>query len=1014
MPEDVKPPVEARPGAVTLGRDDVLAEIAHYLDAAAEGRGAGMLVTGESGIGKSQVAREAMTRAKSQGFTLTVARCSAVETPPLWPWRGLGAAETRTELGDAADRRWALAELADRCLKAEGPSLLVLEDAHWADQASLDLTRLLADAAPGHPVLLMITSRDDPASLTPAIRPVLDSLPAHVRRIELTGLAEVAVAQLVAREGSDADPATLRRQTGGNPFFVLEVLRWHKVRHRGGALPPPVRNVVMQRVAHLPQTSHHVLSVAAVLGSPEPLSLLSAATGMPPDLIEESLEAAEGARLAQREGSGWAFSHDLVDEALIGSLGVQQRRNLQRDVVEALERAVEAKPELVTVYAGQLARLHREAGEPDGQERRVHWALTAARHAHANWGYEEAAALYADLLTHGGGDQTTVLLELAEAEFRCGRQDAAREHCLEAAERARAQGRPRELALAALAFGAGVLGFEVPAYDDVQAGLVDEAIASLGESERALLAALHARRSLALWQLQPGSSGAALDAQRVRDASLALTLAEQAGDVDVLLAALAADCDAHAGPDHVEHRLDVSARMLRQAQAAGRIPGQLLALRLRLVALLESGRFREADATIANYERLATRVRSAFFAWYVPLWRGMQALLAGDVDAALARAAEVGEVGSRTGSANAAILGDSLRFDALLLSGRVAETQSLIEHLRRELTASPQVRVGFSLAFLLVGDDGPARATVAGTRDPERGDVHRLSRDSEWLCCMWTVGDCALLLGDRAAAEWAYSQLEPYADHWAVDGIGAGVMGVVHHQLGRLAGVLGRTEEARDRLRHAERLYVDADARLLLATVRELIDEPDPVAAPETPHAELVRDGDLWTFHWRGATGTVRDTRGTSDLATLLGRPGVPVPAVELIAARGSTVVETDLGEVLDAKARDELRRRYLELEAEIGKAESEGSPTRLDSLVDERLAIAAALGEAYGLSGRARLAHDPAERARKAVARRIGTAIDAVERVHPALARHLRLTVRTGRVCRYEPEQPVEWTVRA
>jgi hypothetical protein len=487
--------------------------------------------------------------------------------------------------------------------------------------------------------------------------------------------------------------------------------------------------------------------------------------------------------------------------------------------------------------------------------------------------------------------------------------------------------------------------------------------------------------------------------------------------VDVLVAALAADCDAHAGPDHVERRLRTSERMLRLAQDGGLVAGEFLARRLRVVALLESGRLREADAEIGHFARLAAQVRSDFFGWYVPLWRGMQALLAGDLEVAFAKADEAATVGRRAESGNSVLLSRSLWFDASIAAGdRPADVREFVEEFRRQFAAWPQARVALALGFLLVGDDRPARSTLAGIRDPGRGDVYLLSRDSEWLGCMWVVGECALRLDDREAARWTYGRLAPYADLWVIDGIGASMVGVVHHQLGQLAKVLGRAEDAQRHLLRAEKVYVDAGAALLLAQVRELLDG-SPNGSPtdtESNSAEMIRQDQLWTLHWRGVTVTVRDTRGMADLATLLGRPGVPVPALELMAAGGQAVVEHDLGFVFDARARHEFRRRYLQIGEEISDAEPAGSRALLDRLLDERRALATALGEAYGLGGRPRLAKDPAERARKAVARRIGTAIDAIERGHPSLARHLRLAVRTGRVCRYDPEEPVDWTVRA
>jgi hypothetical protein len=149
------------------------------------------------------------------------------------------------------------------------------------------------------------------------------------------------------------------------------------------------------------------------------------------------------------------------------------------------------------------------------------------------------------------------------------------------------------------------------------------------------------------------------------------------------------------------------------------------------------------------------------------------------------------------------------------------------------------------------------------------------------------------------------------------------------------------------------------------------------------------------------------------DLAELLIRPGQSIAAVELVEAAGgpsATAVGGGLGPVLDDTARRAYRRRLDELDRDLDEAEADNDHGRVDRIRAERAMLVTELAAAVGLGGRARIAGDPGDRARKAVTMRIRAAIRTIERHDPVLARHLTNTVRTGRLCSYQPETPVRW----
>jgi hypothetical protein len=178
-----------------------------------------------------------------------------------------------------------------------------------------------------------------------------------------------------------------------------------------------------------------------------------------------------------------------------------------------------------------------------------------------------------------------------------------------------------------------------------------------------------------------------------------------------------------------------------------------------------------------------------------------------------------------------------------------------------------------------------------------------------------------------------------------------------------------------------------------------------------TGDGEFRRSGRLWQVAYAGTSAIVPDSKGMADLAAVLRDPGREVHVLDLVDGTGTArAVATDTGDTIDATARAAYRHRLTELDEELTAAEADGDLGRADRLRTEREFLAKELAGALGLGGHPRAAADPVERARKAVAMRIATALRAIEAVHRPLARHLRLAVTTGRFCSYRPENPVRW----
>jgi class 3 adenylate cyclase len=189
------------------------------------------------------------------------------------------------------------------------------------------------------------------------------------------------------------------------------------------------------------------------------------------------------------------------------------------------------------------------------------------------------------------------------------------------------------------------------------------------------------------------------------------------------------------------------------------------------------------------------------------------------------------------------------------------------------------------------------------------------------------------------------------------------------------------------------------------------------------------RDGEYWTLAYDGQVATFRDSKGLRDLARLLAAPRQELHvldlAAEATAVQGSMSVSdaqqagvgfaTRSSEALiDDRAKAAYRRRLVELQQDIDDADEMGDGERAAKVRAELDAIVDQLSSAYGIGGRARRTPDHVERARKAVTRRIREAVARIDRSHPALARHLNASLRTGTFCSYVPERDVTWVIQA
>jgi len=381
-----------------LERDHALCQLDAALRDATAGQGRIVLVSGEAGIGKTSLI-DRFTAVHRASTRVLWGACDALFTPrPLGPLYDI-AAQMHDDLLTLLTAQASRADLFSAFLNdlLQRPSILIIEDVHWADEATLDVLKFLGRRMQGVPSVLILTYRDDEIGLHHPLRLVLGDLVtfAATRRIALPSLSEGAVRELIGDRA--LDPAALHRQTGGNPFFVTETIG-----SGASGIPSSVRDAVLARAARLSASGRTVLEAAAVIGLRIEPPLLAEVVGAESLAVDECM----GIGMLIEQGEVLAFRHELARQTILEAISPQKRLALHRLVLERLRGS--------PATGNHLTRLVYHAEAANDPQAVLTFAPAAAHHAAAVSAHREAVAHYALALRFAHGlppDEYALLLE---------------------------------------------------------------------------------------------------------------------------------------------------------------------------------------------------------------------------------------------------------------------------------------------------------------------------------------------------------------------------------------------------------------------------------------------------------------------------------------------------------------------------------------------------------------------------------------------------------------------------
>jgi DNA-binding SARP family transcriptional activator len=800
------PPMErAEEPATRVAERTVLHEL---LDRATAGSTEVALLVGEPGIGKSWLLSDLAREAEVRGVTVATGQCSQDDgAPPLWPWLSVlraldlpGAheladlpADARTGGSSASVAFQTWDRIATAVLDAAGtrPLLVLLDDLHWADDATLRTLRHLLSVAPERSRLAVVATRRAHPEPTGALAEAGEAFARrHAVRLDLAGLDVTEAGRLVRDVAGDDVPEndvlSLHTRSEGNPFFLVELAR---LGDGADGVPATVRDVLARRLDQLPSGALDTLRTAAVVGRQFRLEAVAAASGTDEETVADDLETARTAGLVVDVDAGlYRFAHALTHESVLLTLSPTKRARAHAVVAHALEtgpalRALHAPDELTAELA-----LHWLAAGPTHAAKAWAAADAAATQARRLSAYGEAARLRAAAVdahrrTPGAepAERYEMLLDLARDAAYAAQWDLVVDATSEAMALGRGLGSPKKVAEAAAAVTTYCV-WTPHDWQEVFEDSVDDlrwALAALPEEDSNARCILLLALAVELYY----DNEAAAERAALTDAGLAV--ARRRGDPRLLWWATRAACLASWRPARTPERI----AWCEQGLAAARTLGDPAAEAVSLIALaadhLELGDLDGWEQHAREAERIAERERLPYVLFTLAFVEMNLAMLRGDWARVQVLVSDITDLSTQVALPARDLVPGVFGVLASLWSDDVAQYVPMVPFLTHQSMSYP-----FAHAVLARSQavDELRRALV-------RWQYHEEDQTWQTVLSYAFEAEAAAVAQDPGLARRALDELEPYLGRTANGGV-AMMVGPVDGYAALAAATCGDLEQA--------------------------------------------------------------------------------------------------------------------------------------------------------------------------------------------------------------------------
>jgi DNA-binding SARP family transcriptional activator len=776
-----------------VGRDEEVAQLEERWKAVRAGHPSVVLISGESGIGKTRVLAEIARIAYDDGANVLFGRCDPEMVAPFQPFveamptafEGERFSNTATRLGLLN----AITSFLERAASSR-PVLLGIDDAHWADPGTLLMLRHLTRSSSSLPLLIAFTARDDDVidELRRAVPPEIS-----IEHIHLGGLDALAIEQLLGADAVHADEVA--RVTGGSPLFVTELLRHREATGRiltGDEVPDGLRHAVARRLDDLGAHGRRIMQAAAVAGGQFDLAIVARAAGITTDDAIDAADAAIRARVLVEDPSRprlLAFAHAVVRTAVLHDLSASRRSYLHERVADAIIAHDSASKEL---RAAELAFHFAAAAGDRTSESAATWSMAAGRAAMQQLAWETAADHFGRALHHYPAQpiapRIEALLGQADAERLSGAATSAKSQFMQAIELARDHQDPDVFADAVLSWAAVPVDIRRESAEAI--ALLREAVERCGASgPRARRAELLARLAFSL--------GWANHAEATTIASDAMAIARATSD-DLTIAKVLAWAESTVDPFAYADPMGIGGEL---TAIASRSPDPRLAARATIVELV--GAWQRADRARVDHaldrlRDLAVAQRDVELAFRVRRTEADLMLLDGHIDHADRRANELLQEAMGTDLRNLVLFASSLLYDVRRLQGRLPELLPFFDLVVARGERIPKVAAMRVEVLHAAGRYDDARSELQAM---VAGGFHDVA-PPEQPHSFATLANVAADFGAAIEARALHQSLQPWAGLIVYDGTG-GVLDPVDDYLARLSHLLDDAPRAESGARRA-------------------------------------------------------------------------------------------------------------------------------------------------------------------------------------------------------------------